>query len=541
MKNETLINKLEKDNIKLKGLVYDVNSLYPSVMRTKLLPYGTPKYFEGCYNSIADFIKKDYPLYIQRIRVKRFEIKKNKMPNVQIRESENFNSTDYQTSNIYYDVDLKEFKHEECVFTFTNIQLKRFLDTYNTPLGVEYIDGYLFKGSYGIFDNYIDTFMKLKEVGKGAKRATAKLCLNSLYGKFGTNPQREERIVQFFDGVFSTTNRDEEGNLLEYLSESIYLPIASFITSYARDVLINAVNSVFDRFLYCDTDSIHILGYEVPNIAIHEKDLGYWKFEGKFINAKYIGAKRYAELIENKNELEVELKLVKHLDNKDKMLGTSKMTINIPKDMETSKNIYIDKTIKNEDSTFNIEKLQVSPTMMYLYTSGKVEGIGDIQGMYNLKIISDSGELYKENIALAGMGYEDGYKQTIVPSVYYDKSKKLKLKAEGVLIDAHKNITVSLNDNYPKVIDYHGIKVTINKVKYEKNRLIVEVLNNENIDYMGTSYIGTDSPMEGYFQKEVHGMKFDIEKKYNYDLDLGLMLKHKLPIDIEIKNKLTNK
>ena len=32
------------------------------------------------------------------------------MPNVQIRESENFNSTDYQTSNIYYDEDLKELK-----------------------------------------------------------------------------------------------------------------------------------------------------------------------------------------------------------------------------------------------------------------------------------------------------------------------------------------------------------------------------------------------------------------------------------------------
>ena len=95
--------------------------------------------------------------------------------------------------------------------------------------------------------------------------------------------------------------RSEDGNLLEYLSESIYLPIASFITSYARDVLIEAVNSVYDRFLYCDTDSIHILGYEPPNIPIHEKDLGYWKFEGKFINAKYIGAKRYAELIENEN------------------------------------------------------------------------------------------------------------------------------------------------------------------------------------------------------------------------------------------------
>lgn len=298
-KNSNKLNELKQNGIDLKGLVYDVNSLYPSVMRTKLLPYGQPKFYEGGYNSVAQFVKDQYPLYIQRIRVKMFELKPGKMPNVQIRESVNFKATEYQTSNRYYDEELKEEKYEECVFTFTSVQLDRFLDSYNTPMGIEYIDGYLFKGSYGIFDKYIDTFMQLKETGKGAKKATAKLCLNSLYGKFGTNPQREERIVEFYDGVFSTTNRDEEGNLLEYLSDSVYLPMASFITAYARDVLINAVNSVFDRFLYCDTDSIHILGNEIPDIPIHDTKLGYWKLEGRFVDAKYIGAKRYAELIED--------------------------------------------------------------------------------------------------------------------------------------------------------------------------------------------------------------------------------------------------
>ena len=129
-KNETLINKLEKDNIKLKGLVYDVNSLYPSVMRTKLLPYGTPKYFEGCYNSIADFIKKDYPLYIQRIRVKRFEIKKNKMPNVQIRESENFNSTDYITDKYTITLDLSTLAGtDECGLFYYEFLFVRGVDT----------------------------------------------------------------------------------------------------------------------------------------------------------------------------------------------------------------------------------------------------------------------------------------------------------------------------------------------------------------------------------------------------------------------------
>ena len=140
----------------------------------------------------------------------------------------------------------------------------------------------------------------MKKNGKGAVRQTAKLFLNSLYGKFGMNPVKEERIVQYYDGVFSTTNISEDGELLEFLDKGVYLPIASFITSYAREVLLTAIEPVIDRFLYCDTDSIHITGYEIPNIPIHDKNLGCWKCEGKFTKSKYIGAKRYAEFIEGK-------------------------------------------------------------------------------------------------------------------------------------------------------------------------------------------------------------------------------------------------
>lgn len=321
-KNTKLLNTLKENNVQLKGLVYDVNSLYPSVMRTKLLPYGKPLYFNGGYKSIPSSVKEDYPLYIQKIRVKMFKIKKGKMPNIQIRESLKFKSTEYQEDNSYFCSKTNKIKYEECVFTFTNVQLERFLDTYELPLGIEYIDGYCFKGSYGLFDDYIDTFMELKKVGTGARKSTAKLMLNSLYGKFGTNPQKEERFLEFKDGVFSTTNRNESGAIVEYLSNSVYLPMASFITAYAREVLLTAVNNVFDRFLYCDTDSIHILGYEVPNIEIHDKNLGAWKLEGKFIDARYIGAKRYAELMVVDDETEWDIKccgvssdIIKQLDD----------------------------------------------------------------------------------------------------------------------------------------------------------------------------------------------------------------------------------
>ena len=293
-KNSELVDSLEGD---ICGLVYDVNSLYPSVMRARLLPYGFPLSFNGDYNK-SDIDKKEYPLYFQEIRVKKFHIKHGFIPNVQIRNSQNFNGTVYAKSNKYIDFDGLE-KYEECNFVFSNIQLEYFLKSYDIE-GIDYIRGIAFKGSYGIFDRYIDTFMEMKKNGKGAVRATAKLFLNSLYGKFGMNPIKEEKIIDYQENTFSTISTDNDGNKLDYLDKGVFIAMASFITSYTREVLLTSIEKVFDRFLYCDTDSIHITGYEIPNIEIHDKNLGAWKLEGKFTKAKYIGAKRYAEYIGNK-------------------------------------------------------------------------------------------------------------------------------------------------------------------------------------------------------------------------------------------------
>ena len=293
-KNSELVDSLEGD---ICGLVYDVNSLYPSVMRARLLPYGLPVSFNGDYNK-SDIDKKEYPLYFQEIRVKKFHIKHGYIPNIQIRNSQNFNGTVYAKSNKYIDFDGLE-KYEECNFVFSNIQLEYFLKSYDIE-GIDYIRGIAFKGSYGIFDRYIDTFMEMKKNGKGAVRATAKLFLNSLYGKFGMNPIKEEKIIDYQENTFSTISTDNDGNKLDYLDKGVFIAMASFITSYAREVLLTSIEKVYDRFLYCDTDSIHITGYNIPNIVIHDKNLGAWKLEGKFTKAKYIGAKRYAEFIDNK-------------------------------------------------------------------------------------------------------------------------------------------------------------------------------------------------------------------------------------------------
>lgn len=344
-----------------------------------------------------------------------------------------------------------------------------------------------------------------------------------------------------FKYIFGDIGVENAVNFGYVSSKSQKIKIGDYDISI-ENMYIDDLRISFDAIIENDVDdmsaksSLYVEGLESDDITIN--NVFFYKEDKKLKSSVLIIGDGVAEIIKNKNELDVQLKLVKHGYNKDKILGISNITIEVPREIQTSKYIEINKTIKEKDITFNIEKLQASPTMMYLYTSGKVEGIGSIQGMYNFKIISDSGKLYKENITLAGLGDKNGYKQTIVPSVYYDKSKKLRLKAEGVLIDANKKVKVGLNGSYPNVIDYHGIPITIKNIKYEKNRLIVEILNNDNMDYMGVSYIDGESTIEGYFESgKIHGLVFEIDKRDSYDLDLGIILKHKIPIDIQIENK----
>ena len=76
---------------------------------------------------------------------------------------------------------------------------------------------------------------------------------------------------------------------------SVYTAIACFTTAYARYLMITTAQSCYDRFLYCDTDSLHVVGLEIPDIDIHESELGAWKCEGVFYQAKYLRAKTYLE------------------------------------------------------------------------------------------------------------------------------------------------------------------------------------------------------------------------------------------------------
>ena len=77
-------------------------------------------------------------------------------------------------------------------------------------------------------------------------------------------------------------------------SKPVYTPLGVFITAWARDKTIRAAAANHDRFLYADTDSLHLLGTTPPdNLEIHSTRLGAWKIEGTFDRGIFVRAKQY--------------------------------------------------------------------------------------------------------------------------------------------------------------------------------------------------------------------------------------------------------
>jgi hypothetical protein len=263
------------------GLVYDINSSYPATMRYEELPYGDAIYFDGKY--IPDDI---YNLYCQKI-ICEFTLKDGYLPTIQLKNSGRFTDTEYIT----------ESGVEPIGLWLTNVDLDLFFEHYENIVVHKWVGGWMFKSTVGVFDEYIDYWMQVKSTSSGAIRELAKLMLNSLYGKFASKLRVEGRYPELVDGVikyFSTGEKERK---------AIYTPLSTFITSYARAKMIRTAQNNFDRFLYCDTDSLHILGTEPPNLEVHPTNLGAWKYEYAFDKARYLKPKLYQHMIEGKHKI----------------------------------------------------------------------------------------------------------------------------------------------------------------------------------------------------------------------------------------------
>lgn len=299
-----------------KGIVFDVNSLYPSVMAYRPLPYGVPLEFSGKYET-----NKQYPLYVQNLRCF-FKLKPNHLPTIQLKNNPFFNSTTYLESSVNSKTGVDELT-ELCL---TSVDLELFLKHYDI-FNVEWLGGYMFKSSTTLFCNWVKKWNEKKiaadKQGNKGKRTIAKLVLNNLYGKFALNPfmgskypyfDENENIVKYSDIEYELCDengnpiRDENGKIKttnKAIRNPIYIPVGTFITAWARYTTITASQKIHEesiqqtghsRYLYSDTDSIHLSGFDYPTcIDIDSRELGKWKHESSFERARFLQAKRYIE------------------------------------------------------------------------------------------------------------------------------------------------------------------------------------------------------------------------------------------------------
>lgn len=293
----TYVNDVWQGKMVGNGITLDVNSLYPSCMSSpNVLPYGRPEYFEGEYQE-----DKTYPLYVQNL-ICSFELKKGKIPSIQIKHSPSF------VDNVY----LKSSEGERIELTLTKPDYELFVEQYNV-YKPKYTGGWKFKGAAGFFDDYVNywTEQKIKAGKEGNKplRQISKLMLNSLYGRFALNSYARQKFPYMKDGVIHFALLDEETR------ETIYLPVATWITSLGRSRTIRTSQAIRDytlnkygedRYYYSDTDSIHAklskedLAELKDIIDIDDFKLGCWSHECSWEQAIFIRQKCYCEQVDDK-------------------------------------------------------------------------------------------------------------------------------------------------------------------------------------------------------------------------------------------------
>lgn len=254
---------------------YDINSLYPSIMRDSPLPYGEPLAYEGEY--ISD---RYYPLHVDLVTV-RADLNPQGVPFLPVAGDV------WGASNETHITSTDGFK----TMWLDSITLAAMREQYDTYV-FETVRGYKFRSSQGFFQSYIDDWYGKKFHADKGVRKVAKLMLNSLAGKFGTNPTQSRLIPQLVqDNVQWIPQKSDN------VSPFSYLPVALFVTAYARARMVREIGNHYDGFLYCDTDSM-ILSEPATDLPLSDK-LGEWKNDRTYRKLRILGMRKYAGILDD--------------------------------------------------------------------------------------------------------------------------------------------------------------------------------------------------------------------------------------------------
>ena len=251
---------------------WDVNSLYPAIMRDMPMPTGMPEWYEGKYQYDAD-----YPLHIDivafdaRLKSGKTATLTNILP-VWGYEGERLDST-----------------LGVITMPVTDVDWETLTENYDVHIW-EHVGGWKFRKSHGLYYNYVDKWFRVKQTAAGERKQMAKLLLNSLVGKFGASLYRPmlHPKPSVDGGVDFTVDKPESTNSLAWL------PTAAYVNAYGRQILSRAMNANADRVLYADTDGMILAGLDAPaGIETDDRKLGAWKNDHTYAKLRILGNRKY--------------------------------------------------------------------------------------------------------------------------------------------------------------------------------------------------------------------------------------------------------
>lgn len=294
--------------------VFDINSSYPYQMAYKPLPYGPVQDItQGTHPNMSKFWVADCLLYFKKKPGKLPCIPKKALIEQRPLFSDlwldgsnglvrmKFCSIDYVNMLECYDIEIVEWR------TVWHWSQKVHLE----------VQDYILKNNADKI-KYRQLAREAKDPAKVseylAKCQRAKINNNAFYGKFGESIIKEGKTPYLVGGQANDDGKplyivggdvhyimDRED--ITRLNKRKYLPVAMACTAYGRQQLLAFANHVSDAFVYCDTDSVHVLvdalddDYAPPGAIFDPVKLGAWDYEGIYDRARFLRSKCYYEQV----------------------------------------------------------------------------------------------------------------------------------------------------------------------------------------------------------------------------------------------------